>query len=44
MSQAVSTCILDFIIFIIPVQLYFKPGTQKKTRIALLCLFVMGLA
>ena len=43
-SQAISTCVLDLIIFVIPVQLYFKPDTRKKTRVALLCLFVLGLA
>ena len=43
-SQAISTCVLDFIVFILPVRLYFKPDTQKKTRVALLCLFVLGLA
>ena len=43
-SQAVSTCLLDFIDFFLPVRLYFTPGTQKETRVALLCLFAMGLA
>ncbi len=43
-SQAITTSILDFVVFVIPVPLYFKPKTQKRTRIALLILFVMGLA
>jgi hypothetical protein len=42
-SQAVTTSFLDFVVFILPIGLYFKPGTQKKTRVALLCLFVLGL-
>jgi len=43
-SQAISTCVLDFIVFILLVRLYFKPDTQRKTRVVLLCFFVLGLA
>lgn len=43
-SQAITTSALDFIVFVIPIRLYFKPKTQQRTRIALLCLFVMGLS
>ncbi|KAK3389735.1 hypothetical protein B0H63DRAFT_464238 [Podospora didyma] len=43
-SQAITTSIFDLVIFILPAHLYFQPGAQKKTRIALLCLFAMGLA
>jgi len=42
-SQAITTSVLDFIIFIIPIRLYFNPRTEKRTRIALLCLFLLGL-
>jgi hypothetical protein len=43
-SQSVSTTLLDIIIFLIPLHLFFKADTEKKTRIALLCLFGLGLA
>jgi hypothetical protein len=43
-SQAITTSVLDFIVFILPAHLFFKPNTQRKTRIALLCLFGLGLA
>ncbi|KAL2132013.1 hypothetical protein VTI74DRAFT_4319 [Chaetomium olivicolor] len=42
MAQAVSTSVLDFIIFTIPIQLCFKPETQRKTRFCLLGLFILG--
>ncbi|KAK3344508.1 hypothetical protein B0T25DRAFT_585273 [Lasiosphaeria hispida] len=42
-GQAITTALLDFIIFVIPAHLYFKPATEKKTRVALLCLFGLGL-
>jgi hypothetical protein len=41
-AQAVSTAVLDFIVFVIPIQVWFKPETQRKTRYALLGLFVLG--
>lgn len=40
--QAVSTAVLDFIVFAIPIQLCFKPETQRKTRLCLLGLFILG--
>ncbi len=43
-SQAISTTVFDFIVFMIPISLFFKPDTQMKTRISLLCLFTVGLA
>ncbi|KAK4041599.1 integral membrane protein [Parachaetomium inaequale] len=43
MAQAISTAVLDFIIFAIPTRLYFKPVTQRKTRLCLLGLFTLGL-
>ncbi|KAK5659624.1 hypothetical protein OQA88_828 [Cercophora sp. LCS_1] len=42
-GQAITTAVLDFVVFTIPAQLYFKSATQRKTRIALLCLFGLGL-
>jgi hypothetical protein len=43
-TQSATTTLLDFIIFLLPIHLYFKPDTQKKTRVSLLCLFGLGLA
>ena len=42
-SQSVSTTLLDLIVFLLPIHLYFKPDTQKKTRVSLLCLFGLGI-
>jgi len=42
-GHSVSTTVLDFVIFLLPVNLFFQPDTQKNTRIALLCLFGLGL-
>jgi hypothetical protein len=42
-SHAISTAILDFIVFIIPVHLYFKPNAEKKTQYSLIVLFILGL-
>jgi hypothetical protein len=41
-AQAVSTAVLDFIVFAIPIQLCFKPETQRKTRLCLMGLLVLG--
>ena len=41
-GQGISTALLDFIIFAIPIPLYLKPETPKKTRLCLLGLFVLG--
>jgi hypothetical protein len=41
-AQAVSTAVLDFIIFAIPIQLCLKPKAEKKTRLCLLGLFILG--
>lgn len=41
-AQAVSTAVLDFIVFAIPIQLCFKPETRMNTRLCLLGLFVFG--
>jgi hypothetical protein len=43
-SQAITSSMLDLIVFIIPVRLYFRKSTPQRTRIALLCLFALGLA
>ncbi|GAB1311761.1 Rhodopsin domain-containing protein [Madurella fahalii] len=42
-SQAVTTTLLDLIIFLLPLHLIFKPKTHQKSRIALICLFGLGL-
>lgn len=42
-SQAVSNATLDFVIFLLPIRLYFRPGTKGHIRISLLCFFGMGL-
>ncbi|KAK1760320.1 hypothetical protein QBC47DRAFT_366878 [Echria macrotheca] len=42
-TQSVTTAVLDFVVFIVPARLYFQPKTERKTRIALLCLFALGL-
>jgi hypothetical protein len=42
-GQAITTALLDFVVFAIPAQLCFKPATRRRTRIALLCLFGLGL-
>ena len=42
-SQAVSNSVLDFVVFLLPIRLYFKPGTKGHVRISLLCFFGMGL-
>jgi hypothetical protein len=41
-AQATSTVVLDFIVLGIPIQLYFRPGTQKNTKRWLLGLLVLG--
>ena len=42
-SHSVSTTLLDLIIFLLPMKLFFQWDTHKNTRRALLCLFVLGL-
>ena len=42
-GQAVSNSALDFIVFLLPVRLYFRPGTGGNIRVSLLCFFAMGL-
>ncbi|KAK4149474.1 hypothetical protein C8A00DRAFT_18838, partial [Chaetomidium leptoderma] len=42
-GQAISTAVLDLIVFAIPVPLCFKSDTPRKTRLCLLGLFVLGL-
>jgi len=42
-TQCVSTTLLDMIVFLLPVELFFQSDTPRKTRIALLCLFGLGL-
>lgn len=42
-SHSLSTTLLDLVVFLLPVHLYFKRDTQKKTRVSLLCLFGLGL-
>ena len=41
-GQAISTALLDFTVFAIPIPLCFKPDTPRKTRLCLLGLFVLG--
>jgi hypothetical protein len=42
-SQSVTTTLLDLIIFLLPLHLIFKPKTHRKPRVALICLFGLGL-
>jgi len=42
-SHAITNAVLDFIVFLIPVHLYFKPDAEKKTRYSLIALFFLGL-
>lgn len=42
-GHAVSNSVLDFIIFLLPLRLYFKPSTEGNVRISLLGFFIMGL-
>ena len=42
-SQVVSNSILDLVVFLIPVRLYFRPSTNGRVRLSLLCFFAMGL-
>jgi hypothetical protein len=42
-SQAITTALLDFVVFAIPAPLCFETATKRRTRIALLCLFGLGL-
>jgi len=42
-TQSVSTTVIDLVIFLLPVHLFFQRGTQRKTRVALLGLFCLGL-
>ena len=41
-AQAISTAVLDFIVFAIPIQLSFKSETRRNTRLCLLVLFIFG--
>ncbi len=41
-AQAVSTALLDLIVFAIPIQLCFKPETPKRARRSLQGLLVLG--
>jgi hypothetical protein len=42
-SHSVSTTLLDLIIFLLPMKLFFQWDTHKNTRRALMCLFALGL-
>jgi hypothetical protein len=42
-SQVVSNSILDLVVFLIPVRLYFRPSTNGRVRLSLLCFFATGL-
>ena len=42
-SYSVTTAIIDFVIFVIPIQLFFKPDAEKKLRFSLISLFGLGL-
>ena len=41
-AQSVTTTLIDLVIFLLPLHLFFQPGTQRRIRIALLCLFFLG--
>ncbi|KAK4160532.1 hypothetical protein QBC43DRAFT_325421 [Cladorrhinum sp. PSN259] len=43
-SHSVTTALLDLVIFVLPVRLLFRRKARTKMRIALVCLFVLGLA
>lgn len=43
-SHSVTTTVMDLLIYLLPLHLVFRPKTQRKTRISLLCLFGVGLA
>ena len=43
-SHSVTTTLLDLVVMALPATLVLRRNTQKKTRIALMCLFVLGLA
>jgi len=43
-SHSATTTMLDFIIFLLPMNLYFRSDTHRNTRIALLCLFGLAIA
>lgn len=42
-SHSVTTTLLDIVIFVLPIGLLFRRKSQRKTRIALMCLFGVGL-
>ncbi len=42
-SHSVTTTLLDLIIFLLPMNLFFTWDTHKNSRIALMCLFGLGL-
>jgi len=41
-TQSVTTTLLDLVIFLLPIHLFFQRDTQTKTRLALLGLFCLG--
>ncbi|KAK0634100.1 hypothetical protein B0T14DRAFT_599211 [Immersiella caudata] len=43
LGQVIGTAVADFIVFVIPVRLYFQPNTPRATRLSLLGLFFLGL-
>jgi len=42
-SHSVTTTVLDLVIFVLPVGLLFQRRAPKKTRVALMVLFALGL-
>lgn len=42
-TQSVTTTALDLAIFLLPLHLFFQSGTEKRTRIALIGLLLLGL-
>lgn len=42
-SQVVSSSVLDFIVFLLPIRLYFRPNTKGHVHLSLLCFFALGL-
>lgn len=42
-SHSVTTTVLDFVLFLLPMNLYFRFDTHRNSRVALLCLFALGI-
>jgi hypothetical protein len=42
-TQSVTTTALDLAIFLLPLHLFFQSGTERRARIALIGLLLLGL-